>query len=264
MEATLWPKYTSWVRVKGYIRPIWSVLNFASGDCALKIFGKLTKSNFGTGVYLINVSSQINSDYDSKLATIYSNGVCFSDGFPLTKLLKKYDPEFKQIRGIDLMKAILGSGNTVYKHFFLGSTDLNLNRIEERLTRDYPLANIAGAFSPPFSDSWQNEIDEWVDKIESCEANIIWVGMGSPKQDFIVSEIVTRLNVVAIGVGAAFNYLSGLDTEAPQFLRNAGLEWLYRWFREPLRLSRRYIYSNTLFLLRYSKFYFISNFNAGN
>lgn len=250
--------------MKDYVEPIWSASNFASGDYALMIFKKLTKSNSGMGVYLINVSSQINSDYDSKLSAIYSKGVCFSDGFPLTKLLQKYDKEFKQIRGIDLMRKILSSGDTINKHFFLGSTDLNLDRIKERLSRDFPLAVIAGTFSPPFSDSWQNYIDEWVDKIKSCEANIIWVGMGSPKQDFIVSEIVRRLNVVAIGVGAAFNYLSGLDSEAPQILRKAGLEWLYRWCREPLRLSRRYFYSNTLFLLHYSKFYFKSTIDKEN
>lgn len=239
----------------GYVKPTWSVVNFASGDYALMILKKLTQANSGAGVYLINVSSQINSDHDTKLATIYSTGVCFSDGFPLTKLLQKYDQEFKQMRGIDLMKTILDLDEPTNKHFFLGSTDLNLNRIKERLSRDFPLATIAGAFSPPFSEFWQNDIDDWVNRIKSSEANIIWVGMGSPKQDFIVSEVVTRLNVVAIGVGAAFNYLSGLDSEAPHFLQKAGLEWLYRWFREPLRLSRRYLYSNSLFLLRYSKFY---------
>jgi hypothetical protein len=110
--------------VKGYINPTWSGANFASGEHARVIFKRLSQSSFGSGVYLINVSSQINSDRDSTLAAIYSNGVCFSDGLPLTKLLHKYDPEFKQMRGIDLMKTILDDiGHTKFdkllKNIFL-------------------------------------------------------------------------------------------------------------------------------------------------
>ncbi len=242
--------------MKGYINPTWSGANFASGQHARVIFKKLSQSSFGSGVYLINVSSQINSDRDSTLAAIYSKGVCFSDGLPLTKLLHKYDPEFKQMRGIDLMKTILDEGNTTYRHFFLGTTELNLEKIVEKISIDYPRTSIAGVFSPPFSEDWKSNIDDWVTKIKSCEANIIWVGMGSPKQDLIVSEIITRLNVVAVGVGAAFNFISGLDSEAPHLIRKSGFEWLYRWLREPFRLSRRYLYSNSIFLLRYSKYYF--------
>jgi N-acetylglucosaminyldiphosphoundecaprenol N-acetyl-beta-D-mannosaminyltransferase len=127
-----------------------------------------------------------------------------------------------------------------YSSFFYGDTDGTLAGLQENLKREYPTHRIAGTFSPPFRILTQEEDDEIIDMINRSKPDVLWVGLGLPKQERWIFEHRFRLNVpVAVGVGAAFGFLSGQVKHAPNWLGNLGLEWLWRLTREPKKLWKR-------------------------
>ena len=105
-----------------------------------------------------------------------------------------------------------------------------------------------GAESPPFRELTPTEQSEQDDRIRASGANLVWIGLGTPKQDWEAARIAARLPVVALAVGAAFDFLSGAKTQAPVWMQRSGTEWLYRLGTEPRRLSQRYLWGNPRFV----------------
>jgi N-acetylglucosaminyldiphosphoundecaprenol N-acetyl-beta-D-mannosaminyltransferase len=124
-----------------------------------------------------------------------------------------------------------------------------LGKLLAKISFDYPQAVIAGSLSPKFGDFDAKEIRRIDSAIRESHANIVWVGLGTPKQDYEATRISQTCNVPAVAVGAAFDFLAGTKNEAPQFLQGIGLEWLYRLLSEPRRLWRRYLIGNLQFLV---------------
>jgi N-acetylglucosaminyldiphosphoundecaprenol N-acetyl-beta-D-mannosaminyltransferase len=115
------------------------------------------------------------------------------------------------------------------------------------VTELFPKTEIVGMLSPPFS-----EVIDWrgcCSAITSTGANIVWVSLGSPKQDIVASQISEFLGVRVVAIGAAVDFFSKQKREAPVFIQNLGLEWLFRLIAEPRRLWKRYVLGNTIFLL---------------
>ncbi|QGP87139.1 WecB/TagA/CpsF family glycosyltransferase [Gordonia sp. 135] len=133
-------------------------------------------------------------------------------------------------------------------HFFIGSSDESLKEMLRVIERDFPGVRVAGAFSPPFGPVSESLIDECEQRIKSSGASLVWVALGTPKQDFFTDVLSRRVNLPCAGVGAAFDFLSGSVKEAPSFLRGTGVEWLYRLAAEPQRLWRRYTFGTARFL----------------
>ena len=106
-----------------------------------------------------------------------------------------------------------------------------------------------GAESPPFRELSATELKEQDERIRSSGATCVWVGLGTPKQDYEVSRLAAALPVTALAVGAAFDFLAGSVPQAPRWLQRSGLEWCYRLAREPKRLAKRYLWGNPRFLL---------------
>ncbi|GAA5193163.1 hypothetical protein GCM10023346_17170 [Arthrobacter gyeryongensis] len=138
--------------------------------------------------------------------------------------------------------------NSNVKHFLLGSTNDTLRKLNEELTSRYPGIEIVGQLSPPFRDQSPSELAAQDKFISDSEAQIVWVGLGTPKQDFEVLRLANRLPVVAVAVGAAFDFVAGTKKEAPVWIRKIGFEWLFRLLSEPRRLWRRYLFGNFEFL----------------
>ena len=160
---------------------------------------------------------------------------------------------FKNIRrvyGPELMQNICEiSAKKGYRHYFYGSTEDILNKLEEKLSGEYPGLIISGKFSPPFRQLTVREDKEIIERINKDNPDIVWVGLGSPKQDVWMHEHRDKLNAsVLIGVGAAFDFLSGTKPQAPRWIGDHGFEWLFRLVTEPKRLWHRYLISYPLFV----------------
>ncbi len=138
---------------------------------------------------------------------------------------------------------------TEFKHFLLGGNQSTLDKLSHNFARDFPGIDIAATHSPPFGEWPENEFTLIAQKIKTSGANLIWVGLGCPKQEHWIACNKDRLPPgVYFGIGAAFAFHAGEVRQAPPLLQRLGLEWAYRVAKEPRRLFKRYFVYNTLFI----------------
>lgn len=192
--------------------------------------------------------------YDATLKGIYNAaGLVTPDGMPLVWLgrLLGY-PHVRRVYGPDLMLAVcehsLGPG---YRHYFYGGAPGVAERLGANLQKRFPGLQVAGYFSPPYRPLTAQEDEEVIQMINTTEPDIVWVGLGAPKQEIWMAEHLGRLSApVLIGVGAAFDFHTGLKPQAPRWMQRSGLEWFFRLLTEPRRLWRRYLVYNPLFVAK--------------
>jgi N-acetylglucosaminyldiphosphoundecaprenol N-acetyl-beta-D-mannosaminyltransferase len=198
-----------------------------------------------SNAYCVAVASQ-NPDYHELLT---SHGVNLPDGAPVAWMLRRSAEDAEQVRGpsyfVETIRAGLDRG---LRHFFFGSSPETLDLLEEKLAKVFPGVQIAGTLAPPFGSTEQILSPYNIERIRSCSPDIVWVGLGSPKQDFVSSRLAEHLNAPCAGVGAAFDFVAGTVKEAPTMIQKSGFEWLYRLAREPRRLWRRYLFGNLQFI----------------
>jgi len=203
-------------------------------------------------VCIAPVSTLVECQGNKKYLDIVNNAAAVTpDGMPLVWVGKWKG--FKNIRrtyGPDLMIAVCAEGQDKgYKHYFYGATPETCRLLEVNLKKRFPRMSIAGKFSPPFRDLSEEEDNQIVESINRANPDILWVGLGSPKQDYWMYYHRDRLNVpVMVGVGAAFDFLAGTKPQAPRWMQRSGLEWLFRFCCEPKRLWRRYLIGNSKFI----------------
>lgn len=198
------------------------------------------------------VSTIMECKRDEKaLMSVNSASLVTPDGMPTVWLGKMMGyPSVKRVYGPELMENICDiSRNKAYKNYFYGSSAGVLDKLRENLSKRYPGLIISGMYSPPFRQLTREEDDRIVNDINDRNPDIIWVGLGSPKQDIWMHEHRKSINApVMVGVGAAFDFLAGTKPQAPRWIRNSGFEWLFRLATEPRRLWRRYLIDNTRFV----------------
>jgi N-acetylglucosaminyldiphosphoundecaprenol N-acetyl-beta-D-mannosaminyltransferase len=173
------------------------------------------------------------------------------DGAPVAWMLRRtgftHQP---RISGPDLMWALCDRAARENLPIYLfGSTELTLQSLAERLLSAFPKLVIAGTESPSFHRVSTAEDQASVDRINASGASLVFVALGCPKQETWMAEHRGRINAVLIGVGAAFDFHAGKLRRAPKWMQRSGLEWLHRLLTEPKRLWRRYLTTNTLFIL---------------
>ncbi len=185
------------------------------------------------------------SQSDSELRRIHNEaGLVTPDGLPLVWLLKLAGyGHVGRVYGPDLMlKVFETSRDRGYKHFMYGSTEVVLTRLRENLEQRFPGLSIVGSYAPPFRALAPEEDEQDAKLINDSGADIVWVGLGTPKQEFWMAKQRDRLHApVMIGVGAAFDFHAGAKHQAPKFIQRSGFEWLFRLATEPRRLWRRYL-----------------------
>lgn len=203
-------------------------------------------------VCLCNVHSVITARHDPALRrALQEADLCAPDGAPLAWLMRKTGwAEQQRISGPDLMWQILGEAQRLQLPVLLfGGTETTLARLTPVLRQSFPALLLAGSISPPFRALSPAEDDQMVAQINATRARILLVGLGCPKQEVWMAAHRDRVHAVMLGVGAAFDYHAGVLPRAPLRWQRLGLEWLYRLIREPARLMRRYLVTNSLFLL---------------
>ena len=189
-------------------------------------------------------------DEEALSRVVNDAGFAAPDGMPLVWLGKWRGHDVSRVYGPDLMLEVCSRGvEKGYRHFFYGATPEVLESLRTKLSERFPGIQIVGDYSPPFRALTEEEEAKVSKVINDTEPDLVWVGLGTPKQDFWVSDFRSRLSAaVLIPVGAAFNFHSGHLAQAPRWMMAVGLEWLFRLCCEPKRLWRRYLIGNPRFV----------------
>lgn len=181
---------------------------------------------------------------DERLSNVYRNaGMAMADGMPLVWLSRLLgETRTERIRGTDLMRKVAEvSSLRGYRQFYFGGAEGIAAKLKQTMVAAYPGLDVAGTLCPPFRELTREEDQSVVDAINAASPDILWVGLGAPKQELWMSNHLGRINApVMIGVGAAFDFLTGAKPQAPRWMQQRGLEWLFRACSEPGRLGRRY------------------------
>ena len=175
-------------------------------------------------------------------------GLVTPDGMPLVWVARALGRHnVGRVYGPDLMLAILSRER--HRHFFYGGGPGVAQRLTEAMTTRYPKLEVAGFIEPPFATLDELSTPVVAQAINARSADIVWVGMSSPKQDLWMARMRPLLDApVIIAVGAAFDFHSGRVRQAPAWMQRSGLEWLFRLGTEPRRLWRRYVVDNPWFV----------------
>jgi len=157
----------------------------------------------------------------------------------------------KRVFGPDLMLEVCRrSVGTGVRHFLYGGNPGIATQLAERLKRSFPGIEVAGTFTPPFRALDRSEQVELEKQLKTVRPDIVWVGLSTPKQERFMADNFHRLPCkLMIGVGAAFDIHTGHVKDAPQWIKDAGLQWAHRLCQDPRRLWKRYLLNNSAFMV---------------
>lgn len=204
-------------------------------------------------VCVFAVDSVLKCHDDPRLAAVARGAsLVLCDGMPLVFAGRRFARlDVDRCYGPDTMLETLDRGRAAgLRHYFYGGADETTSRLlRERMLARFPGLRICGAEVPPFRPLTEAERRETAARIDASGADVVWVGLGTPKQDYWMAEMRPLLRApVLVAVGAAFAFHAGTVPQAPRWMQRAGLEWFYRLCAEPRRLWRRYLLGNPRFL----------------
>ena len=203
-------------------------------------------------VCICNVHSLVTARQDEVFRKVLINtDMATPDGMPITWMLRHMGfPNQQRINGPDLMWNYCELAERMNEPIFLyGSTQKTLDTLQQKLLVSFPKLLIAGTCSPPFRTLTTEEDAEIADLINHSGARVVFVSLGCPKQELWMAEHRGKINAVMVGVGAAFDYHAGTIKRAPLWMQHHGLEWLHRLYSEPRRLWKRYVVTNSIFIV---------------
>jgi N-acetylglucosaminyldiphosphoundecaprenol N-acetyl-beta-D-mannosaminyltransferase len=228
-------------------------INAVTKRQAVDLADSFVSSGQSHQVCVPNVWCTVLMQKDSQFRDITNqSSLSIPDGMPLTWISRLYGirvPE--RVTGSDFFHGCAElAQNKGYTFFFLGSRKPVLNAIKKNLRQEYPELRIAGTYSPPHTERFSDrETQDMIDRVKEAKPHFLWVGLSAPKQEKWIRDHLYELDVpVCVGVGAVFDFIAHKMKRAPVFMQKSGLEWLYRLYKEPFRLWRRYFIGNVLFV----------------
>lgn len=198
---------------------------------------------------ITGVHGVMESHDDPALRDIHNRALmCTPDGMPMVWLGKlRGHSHMTRVYGPDLMLDLMAQPGL--RHFLYGGDGGVTHVLQERLTTRFPGVQIVGAYEPPFRPLTDTEFTDLSRQVAAARPDILWVGLSTPKQERFMAENIGRLETtLMIGVGAAFDFHAGRVPQAPRWMQRFGLEWFYRFCREPRRLGPRYFKNNPRFV----------------
>lgn len=219
----------------------------------INIFNDCIDNNKKIRVCVTPVNCIIWANKNEDLKNIYNQAdLTLCDGVPIRWASKFLGTPLKErITGLDLFpQYIKECYNKGYSFFLLGAREGGGTMLQKQLNEKYPGIKIAGVYSPPYADTFSTEENaKMIKLINDVKPNVLWVSLTAPKQDYWIARNLNDLNVnIAIGVGGAFEVTAGLIKRAPKFMQKLGLEWFFRFIKEPKRLFKRYILEAPAFI----------------
>lgn len=194
---------------------------------------------------ITDVHTVIEAQADPAFRSILNNSFMTTpDGMPLVWVSRMQGhKKTRRVYGPDYLMAMCGvSAERGYRHFFYGGKPGVAERLAISLLDKFPDLEICGTYTPPFRPLTPAEEDELEARIARAKPDVLWVGLGSPKQERFMAKYCGRFDTrLMVGVGAAFDIHSGAVKEAPRWMKSAGLQWLHRLAQEPRRLWKRYL-----------------------
>lgn len=220
----------------------------ASIDDAVESAVKNAISGRGQNLRFSNAYCVGLADHDEEYrGALESPGQNFADGLPVAWLLRKASGRRAplgsfRVRGPTFFEDVIAAGRaSQLRHSFVGATPSTLALLVSWVQTAYPDARIAGIYSPPFGPVNNDLIEEISERIEEHDPQVVWLGLGTPKQDLAAMRLSARFpHLTFASVGAAFDFKAGVTREAPRWIQKSGFEWLYRFLSEPRRLWHRY------------------------
>jgi len=208
-------------------------------------------------IHLCNAYTLSLVDRDRRLSmALVNSDLNLPDGTPVAWLLRS-SGVMAPARGPELVRDVVDRGQEWgLSHFFWGGGEGIAAGMAERLKREFPRLVIADTVAPPYRVPTDIDLREVAERATSQAADVIWVGLGTPKQDYVVAQLSELTSRPVVPVGAAFDIISGKVREAPRILRGSGLEWLFRLAMEPRRLWKRYLFGNFRFIFTYLRHLF--------
>jgi N-acetylglucosaminyldiphosphoundecaprenol N-acetyl-beta-D-mannosaminyltransferase len=221
-------------------------------DEAMDRLRAFTEEGGGRAVHLCNAYTLALARRDPAFALAVNRGdLNLADGAPLTWIGRRagFTHMRRRVYGPDLMLAATRAGRARgLRHYLYGSTPEVVGALSRRLADLAPGVEVVGVESPPFRPLTKVEEAELVERVRAAGAHLVWVGLGTPRQDLFVDRFRDRLGATLVAVGAAFDFLTGTKRQAPRWMQDHGLEWAFRLATEPRRLWRRYLIGNAVFL----------------
>jgi N-acetylglucosaminyldiphosphoundecaprenol N-acetyl-beta-D-mannosaminyltransferase len=200
----------------------------------------------------INVFGVMEAHRDPGLAAAYADAsITIADGMPIAWVGRLQGHRaMERVAGPDLMREVLlRPALARYTHFFYGGEEGVADRLAANFRRLGRHCKIVGTWTPPFRDLTEAEERWLIAKVNRCKPDMIWVGIGTPKQDKFMHRYLSKFDTkLMFGVGAAFDFHTGRIRDCAPWVKRAGLQWLHRLVQEPGRLSGRYLRSNPAFL----------------
>lgn len=229
-------------------------VNLEDHNSAIKKAEEHIKNGCPTSfITLMSSNNLVNAQRDSFFEEI-SNKTYLSlpDGIPLVWVARLRGAKNirSNTRGTDFMYNFFkNTFQKEYRHFFYGGKEGVAEQLKDVFESKFPGVKIAGTYCPPFRKLTYEEDKEVCEMINASRADIVWVGLSTPKQEYWMYEHKDKLNVsLMIGVGAAFDFHTGNAKEAPKWMQSNGLEWIFRLLAEPRRLFKRYLVGNSLLM----------------
>ena len=222
-------------------------------DMALAVVESWISDGAREYVCITGVHGVIESQDDPELMRIHNeSGMTTPDGMPLVWSGKYAGASWMdRVYGPDLMLAVCEQSiSHDWSHFFYGAGPGVADELARNLQNRFPGLRVVGTHTPPFRELTGVEEANVVSEINASGADVLWVGLSTPKQERWMASMRSELSPsVLVGVGAAFDIHAGLLRQAPRWIQRSGLEWLFRLAIEPKRLWRRYLRANPRFLL---------------
>jgi N-acetylglucosaminyldiphosphoundecaprenol N-acetyl-beta-D-mannosaminyltransferase len=217
----------------------------------------LTKTNQGAYICVSNVHMCIEVLSCNNFQQVVNNAnLVIPDGKPLSWAQKALGhTAAEQVRGQDIMNELCASSSnkTLNIGLYGGSSATLLNVVKRKLRASYPDINITYAYSPPFRPLTAAEDANVISEINLSKVDVLFVGIGCPKQECWMAEHKDSINCVMLGVGAAYDFIAGSKKNAPFWVQQIGMEWFFRLCSEPKRLWRRYLTTNPRFIWHFGK-----------